>query len=69
MIVAGLQTIKGIDIFQANNAVWLVELVTSQWIAKIVLLEKGYHCVVLNYKDKTNAEKMILDNLDIDIVE
>ena len=70
-IVTRLKAIDGIETVRADDAVRLVEIVTSQWIAKIVLLDKGERCVVLNHNDKRmqDIEKTILDNTDIDIVE
>jgi Cenp-O kinetochore centromere component len=70
-IVSRLKNVEGIETVRADDAVRLVEIVTSQWIAKIVLLDKGERCVVINHNDERmqDIEKQILENADTDLVE
>jgi hypothetical protein len=70
-IVSRLKNVEGIETVRADDAVRLLEIVTSQWIAKIVLLDKGQRCVVLNHNDQRmkDIEKQILENADTDLVE
>jgi len=70
-IVSRLKNVEGIETVRADDAVRLVEIVTSQWIAKIVLLDKGQRCVVVNHNDQRmkDIEKQILENADTDLVE
>jgi hypothetical protein len=69
-IVTHLKAIDGIETVRADDAVRLVELVSLQWVAKIVLLDKGERCVVLNHNDKRmqDIERTTLGNADIDIL-
>ena len=72
-IVTRLKTLEGIEEVKADEAVRLVELVTSKWTAKIVLLDKGERCVVVNNNNERlqDVEKAILGTGDTetDLVE
>jgi Cenp-O kinetochore centromere component len=46
--VTRLKSLKGLDTLSADEAVRLIELATNQWMAKIVLMDKGERCVVIN---------------------
>ena len=70
--VSRLQNLKGVEEAKADEAVRLVEIVTSKWTAKIVLLDGGERCVVLNKDQRLmDVEKKILDTggEKLDIVE
>ena len=72
-VVTRLKTQKGIEEVKADEAVRLVELVTSKWIAKIVLTDKGERCVVINKNNERlqDVEETILGRGDTvtDLVE
>jgi Cenp-O kinetochore centromere component len=65
-IVTRLKTLRGIEEVKADEAVRLVELVTPVWTAKIVLLDKGERCVVINNNSERvqDVEKAILSTSD-----
>jgi hypothetical protein len=68
--VTRLRQLEGVQEVKADEAVRLVEVTTNDWIAKIVLQDKGERCVVVNHHNQRvqDVEKMILDG-DADIVE
>jgi Mg2+ and Co2+ transporter CorA len=71
-VVARLKALQAVEAVRADDAVRLVEVVTSRWIAKLVLLDKGERCVVVNqHNDQRmqNIEKQILENPEADLVE
>lgn len=72
-IVTRLKTLGGIEEVKSDEAVRLVELVTPEWTAKIVLLDKGERCVVINNNSERlqDVEKAILgtSNSETDLVE
>jgi hypothetical protein len=70
-IVTRLKTLQGIETVRSDEAVRLIEIVTTQWIAKIVLLDKGERCVVLNHNNQRmqSIEKRILENAEMDLVQ
>ena len=47
-VVTRLKELKGVKEIKADEAVRLVEVITSRWTAKIMLLDKGERCVVVN---------------------
>lgn len=61
-IVTQLKALKGVEEVKADEAVRLVEIVTSNWTAKVVLLDKGERCVVVNNNNERlqDVEKSIL---------
>jgi hypothetical protein len=65
-IVTRLKALRGIEEVKADEAVRLVELVTPVWTAKIVLLDKGERCVVINNNSERvqDVEKAILSASD-----
>jgi Cenp-O kinetochore centromere component len=72
-VVTGIQALKGVEEVKADEAVRLVELVTSKWTAKIVLLDDNQRCVVVNHNNERlkDVETTILGNegTKLDIVE
>ena len=72
-VVTRLKTLKRVEEVKADEAVRLVELVTSKWTAKIVLLDKGERCVVVNNNNERlqEVEKAILGtgDMETDLVE
>ena len=58
-IVSRLKSLRGVEEVKADEAVRLVELVTSKWTAKIVLMDKGERCVVI---DENNIRLKELEN-------
>ena len=68
-----LMGLKGIEEVNADEAVRLVEVVTAKWTAKMVLLDNGERCVVLNNNSERlqDVEKTILGTGDTetDIVD
>ena len=72
-VVTRLKTLKRIEEVKADEAVRLVELVTSKWTAKIVLLDKGERCVVVNNNNQRlqEVEEAILgtDDIETNLVE
>ena len=72
-VVNRLKTLKRIEEVKADEAVRLVELVTSKWTAKIVLLDKGERCVVVNNNNERlqEVEEAILgtDDIETNLVE
>jgi hypothetical protein len=70
-LVSRLKTLKRVEEVKADEAVRLVELVTSKWNAKIVLLDKGERCVVVNNNKERlqEVEKAILGDMETDLVE
>ena len=72
-VVTRLKTLKRIEEVKADEAVRLVELVTSKWTAKIVLLDKGERCVVVNNNNERlqEVEEAILgtDDIETNLVE
>lgn len=71
-IVSRLKALEGVEEVKTDEAMRLVELITSRWTAKIILLDKGERCVVVNHDDERlrDVEKIILNanNEDEDIV-
>lgn len=61
-IVARLRTLEGVEEVKADEAMRLVEVGTQEWTAKIMLLDKGERCVVVNHEGERlqDVEKMIL---------
>jgi hypothetical protein len=55
-VVTGLRTLKRVEEVKADEAIRLVELVTPKWTAKIVLLDKGERCVVVNNNNERLQE-------------
>jgi hypothetical protein len=68
--VARLRLPDGVQEVKADEAVRLVEVITDDWIAKIVLQDKGERCVVFNHNNKRleDVEKVILDG-EMDLVD
>ena len=68
--VARLRLLDGVQDVKADEAVRLVEVTTNEWIAKIVLQDKGERCVVVNHNNKRreDVEKVILDG-ETDLVD
>lgn len=68
-----LKAIKGIDDVKADEAVRLVEVGTPEWTAKIVLLDKGERCIVINNNNERlkDVEEKILgaDNINTNLVD
>lgn len=65
-VVSQLKTLKRVEEVKADEAVRLVELVTSKWTAKIVLMDKGEQCVVVNNNNERlqDVENSILGTGD-----
>jgi len=72
-IVTRLRKLKGIEEIKADEAVRLVELVTSKWTARIVLQDVGERCVVLNPSNQRlkDVETQILgtQSINTDLAE
>jgi hypothetical protein len=71
-VVSRLKALSDVEELKADEAVRLVELVTAEWTAKIVFLDKGERCVVLdNHSNKRlkEVEKRILGDAENDIVD
>lgn len=72
-VVSRLKSLRRVEDVKADDAVRLIELVTSRWTAKIVLLDKGERCVVVDNNNKRlkDVEKRILGDNDTetDVVE
>jgi hypothetical protein len=72
-VVTRLRTLKRVEEVKADEAVRLVELVTSKWTAKIVLQDNSQRCVVVNNNNERlqEVEKAILGTSDMetDLVE
>ena len=72
-VVSRLKLLQRVEEVKADEAVRLIELVTSRWTAKIVLLDKGERCVVVDSNNKRlrHVEKRILgdNNTETDVVE
>lgn len=68
--VARLRLLDGVEEVKADEAVRLVEVTTTDWIAKIVLQDEGERCVVVNHNNQRlqNVEKLILER-EGDIVD
>jgi hypothetical protein len=62
-IVAGLRTLEGVEEVKADEAMRLVEVETQEWTAKIMLLDKGERCVVVNHEGERlqDVEKIVLN--------
>jgi len=70
-IVARLRSLEDVHEVKADEAMRLVELTTEPWTAKIMLLDKGERCVVVNHEGRRlqDVEKSILSEGRKDLVE
>ena len=72
-VVSRLKSLRRVEDVKADDAVRLIELVTSRWTTKMVLLDKGERCVVVDNNNKRlkDVEKRILGDNDTetDVVE
>jgi hypothetical protein len=61
-IVARLRVLEGVEEVKADEALRLVEVGMEAWTAKIMLLDKGERCVVVNNEGERlqDVEKVIL---------
>jgi len=67
-VVSRLKSLPGVQEVKADEAVRLVEVVTSKWTAKIVLLDNGERCVVLDHNNKRlkDVEKQLLGDSSVE---
>jgi hypothetical protein len=70
-LVTRLKLLKGIEQVNVDEAIRLVELVSSRWIVKIVLQDKGERCIVVDNDNKRlhDVEKKILSDSKVDLVQ
>lgn len=70
-IVARLKKVIGVEEVKTDEAVRLVEVVTAEWSAKIMLGEKAERCVVIDHEKsrRKDVEEIILDQSKGDLVE
>lgn len=67
-VVSRLKSLRGVEEVKADEAVRLVEVVTAKWTAKIVVLDDGERCVVLddNNKRLKEVENRILGDTNVE---
>lgn len=67
-VVSRLKSLRGVEEVKADEAVRLVEVVTAKWTARIVLLDDGERCVVLddNNKRLKEVENRILGDTNVE---
>jgi hypothetical protein len=70
-VVSRLKALRRVQEVKSDVAVRLVEFTTEKWTAKIVLLDKGERCVVVNHNNERlmDVEKEILEDKDTDLVD
>jgi hypothetical protein len=70
-IVTRLRQLEVVEEIKADEAVRLIEVVTDAWTAKIMLLDKGERCVVVNTENERlkDVEESILRDTENDLVE
>src|SRR5579859_1178213 len=71
-VVSRIRMLKGVEEVRADEAVRLVEVLRHVWTAKIVLMDDGERCVVINHDGKRmkEVEQVILNKeAGKDIVE
>jgi hypothetical protein len=70
-VVSRLKALRVQEV-KADAAVRLVEVTTVNWVAKIVLLDNGERCIVVNHENErlVDVEKEILEgNKDTNLVD
>jgi hypothetical protein len=70
-VVSRLKALRRVQEVKSDPAMRLVELITEQWTAKIMLLDKGERCVVVDHNNERlmDVEKEILEDKDTDLVD
>jgi hypothetical protein len=66
-----LKALRRVHEVKSDAAVRLVEFTTEDWTAKIVLMDKGERCVVVDHNNERlmDVEKEILEDKDNDLVD
>lgn len=67
-VVSRLESLRGVEEVKADKAVRLVEVVAAKWTARIVLLDDGERCVVLDNNNKRlkEVENRILGDTNVE---
>jgi hypothetical protein len=70
-IAAKLKEFEGVEEIKSDEAVRLVEVITSQWTARIILLDEGERLIILNNDGerlKEMEERILKGKEDNDLV-